>query len=176
LKEECDTAHFRDEFSVEKKSLCGTVRFLNIFVPSLKTEQEANEIANYSAKIRDIIYFDSKKLRDKYWHLLGCKLKNVILEVEKMASEELILAFKDSQNKFMKEEEKDAVNVYKLLLIGIKVAEWFKTREAEKQQALAYQQLAINLAIHSIYLGETKHDIWAIAVKWPVQWENLVLG
>jgi hypothetical protein len=176
LKEECDSTHFRDEFSVEKKSLCGTVRFLNIFAPRLKTELEANEIVNYSAKIRDTINYDAIKLRHKYYALLGYKVAEQIrANVNQIANGSLILAFKDSYHEFIEEMKNPAI-VFKLLLIGKKVAEMFKTSKAEKQQALAYQQFAINLTIHSIDIGHTKHDIRAIAAKWPVQWEKLILG
>jgi hypothetical protein len=112
----------------------------------------------------------------------------IITYVAEIANEKLISEFNKSYFEFLNEEEKkDAAKggeanpgepeshqeiVYKLLLIGERVAQMFKKSEYAAKQAFAYQQFAINLTIHSIHIGPTKskngkiHDIRKIAQKW----------
>jgi hypothetical protein len=179
------------------ESLCDTVKSLKRYVPNLQTKP--NEPESDSEVIRILIHSDVEKLVNKYDELLDDKLKKEILKmVNAIDHKDLISKYKESYDEFMKEEEKDAAKgvetnakesksheqiVFELLELAKKVVKMFKDNEAEevKQQALAYQQFAITLVLHSIDIDHTKlkdgpiHNIRAIAVKWPVQLENLVL-
>jgi hypothetical protein len=161
------------------------VRSLEKFVPELTTKPSKTE--SNLKKIREVINSDVIKLWDKYYGLLGNELREKIEKnLKDIAPDELISKYKEIYEEFMKEEEKNAPKtgetnavqsesyqkiVYELLIIGLKVAEMFKKSEERKQQALAYQQFAINLTIHSNLIGHTKHDIPAIAQKWPMHLE-----
>jgi hypothetical protein len=142
-----------------------------------------NEIINKVDKIApEGLFEEFKKSYDAFMEEVG---KNAAEKdankggetnaVEPQSHQEIVYKFMYNGRKVAVEFKSHQPIAYKLLLIGKKVAEMFKTSEAEKQQALAYQQFAINLTIHSILIGHTTskdgktHDIRAIAEKWPVQ-------
>jgi hypothetical protein len=165
------------------------VQLLKKFVPELTTKPSKTE--SNLKEIRKVINSDVEKLWEKYYGLLDEELREkIVINVTNIAPDELISIYKASYDSFIAanrggdtkavELKSHRENVYELLSIGLKVAVMFKTSEEGKQQALAYQQFAINLTIHSILIGipvtidPKTPDIRAIAQKWPVHLENLV--